>query len=132
VLKNKWALVVEEDAHSLIAISSILRDLGIHFKRNTTGANVSEQMRAMNPPPDFIFLDLDLSSGDAFAINRQLHSERTDVAVIAFSSGQDFALRQRAQNEGFAAFVHKPLPRRQFGDLLLRILAGERVWEAAG
>ncbi len=69
MLENKWALVVDDDAHSLVAISSMLRDLGIRFKRNTTGAKVPEQMRSMNPPPDFVLLNLDLPHGSAFTIN---------------------------------------------------------------
>ena len=132
MLKDKWALVVEDDAHSLVAISSILRDLGIHFKRNTTGTNVIEQIRAMNPTPDFVLLDTDLPQGDAFTINQRIQSDAAvrDIPVIAVGSVIDFALRQRLQREGFATFVLKPLPRRQFGDLLQRVLGGDEGWEA--
>jgi CheY-like chemotaxis protein len=133
VLKDKWALVVEDDAHTLVAISSILRDLGIGFKRNTTGANVIEQIRAMNPTPDFVLLDIDLPHDDAFTINQLIHSDTTvhNIPVIAVGSVIDFALRQRLQREGFATFVRKPLPRRQFGDLLQHVLGGNEGWEAA-
>lgn len=127
-----WALIIEDDAHSLIAISSILRELGIHFKRNTTGAKVSEQVSAMTPPPDFILLDIDLVQGDAFGINRHLQADPTsnDIPVIALASTDDYAVRQRARRAGFAGLVVKPLPRRQFGELITRILSGEHVWEA--
>jgi CheY-like chemotaxis protein len=133
VLQNKSALVVEDDAHSLVAISSLLRDLGIHFKRNTTGANVPEQISAMHPPPDFILLDLDLASGAALAIYRLLRRapETRGIPVLALGSIEDFPLRQKLRREGFAALVLKPLPRRHFGDLLQRILDGEEGWEAA-
>jgi len=131
VLEDKLALVVENDAHSLVAISSILRDLGIRFKRNTTGANVIEQLRAMNPPPDFVLLDIDLPHDDAFIINHRIQSDsllRT-IPVIAVASVIDFATRQRLQRDGFATGITKPLSRRQFGDLVKRILGGEG-WEA--
>jgi putative two-component system response regulator len=132
VLEDKWALVVEDDAHSLVALSSILRDLGIHFKRNTTGANVLSQLRSMTPLPDFILMDIDLSGGDAFAILRQIRTsgETTGIPVIVFGEAQEFAVRQRAQSAGFSAYLPKPLPRRQFGSLLTRILNGENVWQA--
>jgi CheY-like chemotaxis protein len=132
VLQNKWALVVEDDAHSLVALSSLLRDLGIHFKRNTTGANVPEQIHAMTPAPDFILLDLDLASG-ALAIYRRLRLdvETQNIPVLALGSIDDFGLRQKLQREGFAAFIPKPVPRRSFGDLLQRVLDGEQDWEAA-
>jgi CheY-like chemotaxis protein len=132
VLKDKWALVVEDDAHSLVAISSILRDLGIRFKRNTTGANVVSQLRAMTPLPDFILIDTDLSGGDAFVILRQMQAtgETAAIPVIGFGAAQEFAARQRARSAGFAAYLPKPLPRRQLGNLLARILDGENVWQA--
>ncbi len=129
--EEKWALVVEDDAHSLVAISSLLRDLGIRFKRNTSGASVLEQVRAMHPLPDFILLDIDLANGEAFTIQQRLLSDPAlgDIPTIAI--GRENGARQRVRHEGFAGYVIKPLPRHQFGDLLRRILAGEQIWEAA-
>ena len=133
MLQNKWALVVEDDAHSLVALSSLLRDLGIRFKRNTTGVNVPEQIHAMIPPPDFILLDLDLASVGALTVHRQLQldAETRDIPVLALGLIDDFVLRQKLQREGFAAFILKPVPRRSFGDVLQRVLDGEQDWEAA-
>jgi len=127
LLEDKWALVVENDAHSLVAISSILRDLGIHFKRNTTGVNVIEQICAMNPRPDFVLLDIDLPHSAAFSINLHIQSDPLlrAIPVIAVGSVIDFAVRQRLHHDGFATFVLKPLPRRQFGNLVQRILGGD-------
>ncbi len=132
MLEDKWALVVENDAHTLVAISSILRDLSIRFKRNTTGENVVEQLRAMTPRPDFILLDIDLPRAQAFIINRHIQADPTlrAIPVIAVASVIDFALNKRLQYDGFATVVSKPLPRRQFGDLLRRVLGGEEGWEA--
>jgi CheY-like chemotaxis protein len=129
VLEGKWALVVEDDAHSLVAISSLLRDLGIRFKRNTTGANVPQQIYEMKPFPDFVLMNLDLASGEAFTIQQRIQSTPMlrSIPVIALASGGDFKLREQVENAGFAALVFKPLPRNQFGDLLERILADERV-----
>ncbi len=133
MLENKWALVVEDDAHCLVALSSLLRDLGICFKRNTTGANVSEQLRSMTPPPDFILLDIDLTLGDAFAINQRIQNDPLlhGIPVIALSTLQDFMLRQKLQRAGFAAFVPKPVPRRHFSEILDHVLSVGQDWEAA-
>jgi CheY-like chemotaxis protein len=129
VLESKWALVVEDDAHSLVAISSLLRDLGIRFKRNTTGANVPQQIAEMQPLPDFVLINLDLANGEAFTIQRRIRSipALRTIPVIALASAEDLQLRQQVERAGFAALVFKPLPRNQFGDLLQRILADERV-----
>ena len=132
MLANKSALVVADDAHSLLAICSILRDLGICYKRNTTGVKVVEQVRAMTPPPDFILLDIDLASGDAFGIYQRLQSDPVTctIPVIAIGSMPDYARSQRIRRADFSAFVLKPLPRQRFADLVERALSGEHVWEA--
>lgn len=132
MLEGKWALVIEDDAHSLVAVSSILRDLGICFKRNTTGADVLEQVRAMNPLPNMILLNIDLAHADAFGIQQRLRGDSAagDIPVIALASSNDFSTRKRVRRGGFAGLMIKPLPRRQFAELLDRVLAGEQVWEA--
>ncbi len=130
VLDDKLALVVEDDAHSLFAISSILRDLGISFKRNTTGANVLDQVRAMTPLPDFVLLDTDLPQGDTFAINRLIKTDPllAHIPVIAIGDEQTLDLLAQLRQAGFASFLSKPLPRSQFGDILRRILGGDQLW----
>ena len=131
MLEDKWALVVDDDAHSLFAISSMLRDLGIHFKRNTTGAKVPEQMRSINPPPDFVLLNVDLPHDSAFAINKLIQADPAvrNIPVIAIGATNSIPVRQQARHSGFASYIAKPLPRRKLGSILQRILSGEHIWE---
>lgn len=132
MIEETWALIVEDDAHSLVTLSSILRDLGIRFKRNTTGVDVLEQVRGMSPLPHFILLNIDLTQGNAFNIQKRIRTDPTasGIPVVALASANDNAMRKRVQRAGFAGLIVKPLPRRLFGDLVDRVLAGEQVWEA--
>jgi CheY-like chemotaxis protein len=129
--ENIWALVVEDDAHSLIAIGKLLREHGISFKRNTTGAQVICQITDMQPRPDFILLDLDLPQGDSLQICSAIrHSQvLNNLPIIAIGDYQ-IEMLPKLRRCGFASFLPKPLPRKQFADYLGRILAGEEVWEA--
>ncbi|HLV36261.1 MAG TPA: response regulator, partial [Spirillospora sp.] len=74
VFEDKQALIVEDDAHHLLALSSLLSDFNITYKRNTTGANVLSQARRLQP--DFILLDLDLPDDDPFAIYEKLRADQ--------------------------------------------------------
>lgn len=127
---NVWALVIEDDAHSLIAISKLLREHGISFKRNTTGAQVVRQITEMQPRPDFILLDLDLPQGDSLQICSaiQRSPSLSSLPIIAIGDLQ-VEMLPRLRRCGFASFLPKPLPRKQFAEYLGRILAGEQVWE---
>lgn len=128
-----WALIIEDDAHSLCAISNILRDHGIEFKRNFTGANVVQQLRTMHPTPDFILLDIDLPQADSFEIVAAIRSDHNLGKICIICLGEDVTdqLVERAQQSGCHSFLTKPLPRHEFPQVLRKILSGEQFWALA-
>lgn len=123
------AFVIEDDAHSLVAIGSLLDELGIAYKRNTTGANVVRQLQEMQPRPDFILLNLDLPEGDALAICRELRASPCAQIIPIIAIADDFSpeMLKAVRAGGFSAYVFKPLPRRCFGQCLQRVIAGEQM-----
>lgn len=123
------AFVIEDDAHSLVAIGSLLDELGIAYKRNTTGANVVRQLQEMQPWPDFILLNLDLPEGDAFAICRELRASpcTQTIPIIAVADNFPPEMLRAVRAGGFDAYVLKPLPRRCFSQCLQRVIAGEQM-----
>jgi CheY-like chemotaxis protein len=126
-------LVVEDDAHSLMAVTAIFNELGIKYKRNTTGRRVAEQVHSMHPKPNFILLSMDLSERDPFAVCQEIQFDPllSHIPVIATGSAACLHLQPKIKAAGCAGFLLKPLPRKQFGQLLQRILAGEHIWQEA-
>ncbi len=123
-LENKLALVVEDDAHNLVALGSLLRGFRIQFKRNTTGANVVRQLRNMCSRPDFILLDMDLPLGDPFEIYEKLREDRElgMIPVIAIADVQEMIQwRAIAQNIGFDGFITKPIDLEEFETVMQTI-----------
>jgi CheY-like chemotaxis protein len=131
VLENLVALVVEDDAHCLVVMSKTLKELGVRFKRNTTGAHVIEQIHTMYPRPDFILLNMDLPDGDAYAIAHHIQSDAAlrQIPVIGVGDSDSTNIR-KMQSNGFSGLVAKPIMRSQLGALLRQVLAGEQVWPA--
>lgn len=132
MFENLWALIIEDDAHTLLVAASILSELDIRFKRNTTGHEAAQQARTMHPRPDFVLLDLSLPEDDPYRI---LHSFKTDAAlaqipVIAIDHDLMCHDLGQLQDMGFDGFIGKPLPRRDFPLLLRRVLLGESLWES--
>lgn len=132
-IENTLAFVIEGDAHSLTVISGLLRDLGINYKRNMTGANVLEQLHAMQPHPDFILLNTDLPYGDGITLGQLILRDRQLSAIPIIIIGQQAVddMLEPVQRVGFAAYLAKPLPKRLFGEIIRRVLAGEEVWQYA-
>jgi CheY-like chemotaxis protein len=125
VYKPKQALIVEDDAHNLLALGSLLKGLNIHFKRNTTGADVLQQARRVRP--DFILLDMDLPYGDPFSIYTKLCQDRDlkNVPVIAIGDSQLLdELKPRILKYGFADALTKPIDPRALEDSLKKIFKG--------
>ena len=130
VIKNAWALVVEDDAHDLLALTRLLQELHVQFKRNTTGKDVAEKAKAMQPRPNVILLDMDLPDASTFDICDDIHSDEVlaTIPVVAIGESKWAAYEHSLQACGFSGFICKPLPRKQFGQLLQDILNGKSVW----
>lgn len=124
------ALLIAGDAHQLLVASSLLRELGIQVRRNTTGARVVAQIAAMPAKPDFILLDLDLPEYNPLTICADVkrQPDLAPIPVIAFGDPVWWGNRAGLEISGFSGFIAKPLPRKHLPDLLQRALDGLPVW----
>ena len=124
MLKDKTALIIEDDAHSLLTLGSLLDEYGIQYKRNTTGASVLEQVHRLQP--DVILLDMSLPGGDPFSIQTTLQKDPTlnSIPTIAMldDEEEEGSLLQAIQSANFAGSITKPIESRMFVDLLQRLL----------
>lgn len=123
-VKNIWALVIESDPVNLLIISNVLKEQGVHFKRNTTGANVVSQAIAMNPHPDFILVSAHVTGGGAVTILKQIRADERlrSIPVIATVDDDSAAPSESA---GFAAVVRKSQLRKELSAALNRILSDD-------
>ncbi len=122
MLKNKVALIVEDNAINLIAIKGILDKLDMRFKRNTSGAQVVEQAQKMLP--DVILLDMDLPYGNSLAIYDALKhaQDLQDIPVIALAEN---SLPQEVMTEiatrDFAGRIPKPFVEKDVRQTLQKV-----------
>ena len=113
--------LVEDDARSLRAISALLDSMNIRYRRNTSGAQVVEQIRAMRPLPDFILLNTDLPEGDAFAIYQDIQADAriSQIPVIALTDADILPdLLTQIQRYRFAGTLTKPVSQPALRQLL--------------
>lgn len=122
--RNAWALVVEDDALNLVAITNLLKELNVQYKRNTTGQDVLAQARTMQPMPDVILLDMDLPYGTPYTICTGIRSDEALSHIPVVGMGNEDWLRAGPEMKacGFTAFIAKPLLHKQFREILCDIL----------
>jgi CheY-like chemotaxis protein len=128
VANNRFALVVEDDAHNLVAMMSILKGMDIQFKRNTTGANVVQQARTLQP--DFILLDMDLPVGDSFDICEAIQADplTNHIPVIATADANlMLKLLPQIKTKPFATYLPRPATQRDLEIVLQNLDAPGRV-----
>lgn len=125
------ALVVEDDAGGMAIIGVMMRHLGIKAFINTTGEGVLQMAHAMKPPPDMVFLDLNLPRTTGYDILTDIRKDPRlkDVIVVAVTAQDADTEIPRCQEAGFNAYIGKPISRMRFPKQLRRILRGEAVWE---
>jgi putative two-component system response regulator len=124
-------LIVEDTARSLITISSYLKDLGVSYKRNTTGIGVLRQ--TIDVRPDLIMLNLDLPDADAMAIGRSLLQDpRTaNIPIIAMADICPAELVTQLLENGFSGCLRKPLSRYVIAQMLERHIIQQQPKDAA-
>jgi CheY-like chemotaxis protein len=131
VFENSSALIIEHDAHSLVVIAAILNELDIRFKRNTTGYDAAQQARTIHPRPDFVLLAMSLPEDDPYRIIRAFKSDTAlaQIPIIAIDQQREPRDLYEMRHAGFAGFIAKPLPRRQFASFLRRALTDPHSWQ---
>ncbi len=125
------ALVVEDDAGGMAIIGVMMRYLGINAFINATGEDVLPMAHAMNPPPNIIFLDLNLPKTTGYELIKQFRADPKfkDVTIVAVTAQDADTEIPKCKEAGFNAYIGKPISRMRFPKQLRRILAGEEVWE---
>ncbi len=128
---NLNALVVEDDAGGMAIIGVMMRYLGIKAYINISGDGVLEMAHAMKPPPDIIFLDLNLPRTSGYDILKKLRADKKfkDTIVVAVTAQDADSEIPKCKAAGFNAYIGKPISRTRFPRQLRRILSGEDVWE---
>jgi PAS domain S-box-containing protein len=116
------AVVVEDSTVAASQIARYLAELGVEAIVHPQGLGAVE--RVLEVDPDVIILDLLLPDLPGWDVLRKLKAEpRTrDIPVLLASVVDD---RSRGLAQGAAAYLVKPISRRQLQQALQQILAGE-------
>ena len=130
--KQPVVLYVEDDANSRRLMSMLLtRRMKLpHTTILETSENFLEQVAALDPKPDIIFLDIHLQPYNGFemlAMLQQLDWIR-DRPVIALTASVMSEEVQQLRTVGFNGCLAKPIDMNTFPDVMERILEGETFW----
>jgi CheY-like chemotaxis protein len=128
-------LLVEDDPSNILVAQKMLQFMGIRqcIALDSGVAALDFIRRQGNPPQriDLALLDVRMPDVDGFMVLKAIRAVPgwaglRAVALTASIMPDEMAEAERA---GFECLIGKPLDMDRFPDQIMRVLAGERVWE---
>lgn len=130
--KQPNVLYVEDDANSRRLMEMLLhrRMRLTNAKILDTSENFRENMQALDPKPDIVFLDIHLQPYDGFEMLKMLREFEwgKDIPIIALTASVMNEEVHQLRTKGFNGCLAKPLEISSFPETLERMLAGEAIW----
>ena len=92
--------------------------------------NFLDRVRALNPRPDIIFLDIHMKPHNGFDMLKMLREMDAfkEVPIIALTASVMNEEVHLLKTSGFDGCFSKPLDIETFPDSLNRVLDGEHIW----
>jgi CheY-like chemotaxis protein len=130
LLRDKRVFVVEDNTHNRVVFQMALLRHGAFITHARHGLDTIRQLKNAGIV-DVVLMDLMLDEGiSGFDLAAQIRAlpEYARVPVVAVSSMDPSVAIPRAQAEGFAGFVAKPIETHLFAQQIATILRGEAIW----
>jgi CheY-like chemotaxis protein len=128
-LEGFHAWIIEDEETSIDVLDNLLRQLAVTTTVIESNPHIIDDLRE-TPPPDVIFLDLEMPNLNGYEILSLLREDADfdHVPIVAYTT--HISHMSSARDAGFDSFLGKPIHRGHFADNLTKILSGEAVWEA--
>jgi len=108
----QYILMVDDDEDDQMLFKEALKQVDNRLKCDTAinGADALLKLKSV-PPPDMIFLDLNMPIMNGFECLKALKKEEyfQHIPVIIFTTANDSATIEKSRKLGAAAFFHKPI-----------------------
>lgn len=129
-LKEKTALIVEDNMGNFKLIARMLSNFGMFCEWKTSGYEVVEFASTLSKI-DLVLMDIHLPYEDGYGAMRKIRQSETlkSVPIVAVTADTGLNQMHKAQMAGFDGFIGKPLNPDRFPEQVCRIISGQAVWE---
>lgn len=129
---NPCFLYVEDDTFSRQVVNMLItRVLGYSdITIFEDSQNFMTRMSQLTRKPDVIFVDIQMSPHDGYAVLKMLRDDEryATATIIAMTANVMATDIEKLKKTGFDGLIGKPIDRKLFPELVTKILSGESVW----
>lgn len=120
-MEKKKILIAEDDYVSYEYLRELLRDTNVEVLLAETGTK-AVNLCLEDPEIVLVFMDIKMPQMDGKQATKSIKAKRPDLPVIAQTAYALDNERQVILNEGFDAYLAKPIQRREVQDILNKYL----------
>ena len=126
--KTRPNIAIVDDNESIgLAISRLLRSLGMNTKTFTSGHEFIEQIETVRSfHPDCVVLDVQMPGMNGLDVQELLVRNENPLPVVFITAHDEMSVRKRALRAGAVAFLRKPFNDEVFVKTLNEALKGDR------
>ncbi len=125
-------LYVEDDMNSRMVLNVLIsRVMGYESLTIFEDSEDFEtRVRALDPKPNIIFLDIQITPLDGYEMLQVLRSipDYQDATIVAMTANVMSHDVEQLKQVGFDSLIGKPIVKNMFPQLIERIVSGEDVW----
>ncbi len=118
---NLQVLLAEDDNASYELLEAILTSFGLHVIRAIDGEQAVDLFKIYKTIP-LVLLDLKMPRKNGFEALKEIREINPDVLAIAQTAYVSEADRKKCFQEGFNAFITKPIHHAQLHEMLVKML----------
>mgnify|MGYP000567543263 CR=1 FL=1 len=129
--QNPVMLYVEDETRSRRVMQMMAASIGIpHLTIFEDSENFIQRVKAIDPQPEVIFLDIHLTPLDGFEMLKLLREtpEYANHPIVAMTASVMSEEIHQLRTAGFNGCISKPIDLDTFPDSLRRICQGEAIW----
>lgn len=136
MINQPVVLYVEDDAKSRKLMAMLLKGRMKlpHVTILEDSQNFLENVKALDPKPDLILLDIHMKPYSGFEMLSMLRQLEwvNGTPIVALTASVMNEEVQQLQDAGFNGCFAKPIDLETFPNMLERVLAGETIWRILG
>ncbi len=126
---NEHVLLVDDEEYVVMVYGEILLSLGYQVSTETSSQKALDLFLAGKDDFDIVITDLTMPEMTGIELAHEIIAIRPEIPIILCTGISELIDAEQAQDIGLRAYLHKPVSIQDMGQVVRRVLDGEKLPE---